>query len=112
MKYIIETRHSIHQAKFLNAEQVGEARERIKKGFDEGRIAGAYSKLGGGSIWIVESENNKTLYRRLRELGVDEVDVTPVVDVLDVLDAYTSYHATQAKTAATQPKTGGTKPKS
>lgn len=97
MKYLIETQHGIHQAKFLSAEQTVDAHDRIKKGMDEGRIIGAYSKLGGGSIWIVESENNKTLYRRLRELGVDQVDVVPLVDVLDVLEAYTTFHAAQAK---------------
>lgn len=96
MKYIIETTSGVHQARFLNAEQVDEARGRIKKAMDEGRVAGAYSKVGGGSIWIVESENNKTLYRRLRELGVDRVTVTPVVDVLDVLSAYHDHHAAKA----------------
>lgn len=96
MKYIIETSHEINQAKFLSAPQVAEAKSRVKKAMDEGRIVGAYSKLGGGSVWIVESENNKTLYRRLRELGVDQVDVTPVVDVLDVMTAYQQFHAAEA----------------
>jgi len=100
LKYIIETTHEIHQAKFLSAEQVQEAQERIKQAMDQGRIVGAYSKLGGGSIWIVESENNKTLYRRLRELGVDQVDVTPVVDVLDVMAGYQEFHAAAAAASA------------
>lgn len=95
--YILESSHAAHHAHTLPHSVIKDMHDFLEQGHAEGRILAAYSKVGGGQVYIVEAESNRALYRRLRELGVHGLTVTPVVEMRQVLRAYDEHHASQAE---------------
>jgi hypothetical protein len=92
MKYIIETVEHVNFAQKMNEEAVDYVIADIGRRMENGTLLASYSKVGGGSVWIVESEGNAELYRTLQTMHVDGVRVIPVVEVLDVLRAHKEFH--------------------
>lgn len=92
MKYaiIFPPQGNLHHA---TKDHLDDGKQRLQKALDDKTIEAAYSKVGGGGIWIVNSESNHTLIKGLRKHLITNVEVIPIVDTVDVLDGHLEYHA-------------------
>jgi len=97
MKYMVTCKYEGSALSPLDDEELTYVKQKIQDAMGSGRVLGAYAFVGGGSLWIVDSESNATLARGLRKLGVFNAEVTPLIEVVDLIDAYA-----QSKSQATE----------
>jgi hypothetical protein len=91
MKYLIISRPGESIARDVTHEKLQQGKQMLQAGIDKGIIEGAYTLVGGGSVWIVNAESHESLARGLRKLklvGTHHVEVHPILDTRDVMDAY------------------------
>lgn len=80
-----------------NAAHKAEAEDLIafKKGIEaaiaKGVVKGAYTKVGGGTVMIVDSPGNGQLTHELRKHFITDAEVVPLVSFLDVLDEHIKF---------------------
>lgn len=67
----------------------------FKKGLEaaiaKGSIKGAYTKVGGGLVLIVDAEGNGQLTLELRKHQITDAEVVPLVNFLDVIDEHIKF---------------------
>ena len=95
--FLIESKRMMFHLNRLDAEQLQAVKDKIAEGIGKGAIVGAWAKVGGGSVWVVNAESHATLARRLREFGVGGFDVTPLLDHAPLIDAHLAHRAALAK---------------
>jgi hypothetical protein len=91
MKYLIISKPGESSLREVTHEKLQQGKQMLQAGIDKGIIEGAYTLVGGGSVWIVNAESHETLARGLRKLklvGTHHVEVHPIIDTKDVIDAY------------------------
>jgi hypothetical protein len=91
MKYLIISRPGESVARDVTHEKLKKGRQMLQDGIDKGIVEGAYTLVGGGSVWIVNAESHESLARALRKLklvGTHHVEVHPILDTREVMDAY------------------------
>jgi hypothetical protein len=91
MKYLIISRPGESMVRDVTHEKLQQGKEMLQAGIDKGIIEGAYTLVGGGTVWIVNAESHESLARGLRKLklvGTHHVEVHPILDTRDVMDAY------------------------
>ncbi|HEX7999711.1 MAG TPA: hypothetical protein VF528_15090 [Pyrinomonadaceae bacterium] len=91
MKYLIISRPGESVARDVTHEKLQKGRQMLQDGIDKGIVEGAYTLVGGGSVWIVNAESHESLARALRKLklvGTHHVEVHPILDTREVMDAY------------------------
>jgi hypothetical protein len=70
----------------------------LKKGVEgaiaKGSIKGAYAKVGGGVVLIVDSPSNGQLTVELRKHQIIDAEVVPLVNYLDLLDGHIEFKET------------------
>ena len=84
----------------LDAEGLQKVKSKMAEGVKRGAIVGAYAKVGGGSVFIVNAESHAALARRLREYRVGGFDVVPLLDHAQLIDAHLQHRADAAKAKA------------
>lgn len=92
MLYILESTHNIHVGHRMHPAQVESYLDLLKARKESGHIVGIYSKIGGGTVAIVDYPDAQTLFNRLRQLGIHGVEVTPVFETTEVLATYHEHH--------------------
>jgi hypothetical protein len=88
MTFLVSSRHDGSILAGMDAERLLEVRNAIQDGFDSGLLKESYAFVGGGSIWILEAENEAVVQRLLRSIGVKNAEVSPIVRMLDLIDAH------------------------
>jgi hypothetical protein len=91
MKYLIISRPGESVARDVTREKLQKGKQMLQDGIDKGIIEGAYTLVGGGSVWIVNAESHESLARALRKLklvGTHHVEVHPILSTKEVMDAY------------------------
>lgn len=78
----------------LNVETLTAFKEGMVAAIAKGGIKGAYTKVGGGTLFIIDSPSNGQLTIELRKHQITDAEVTPLVDFLDVLDAHIEFKQT------------------
>ena len=67
----------------------------FKKGIEaaiaKGSMKAAFTKVGGGTIFIVDSPSNGQLTLELRKHQITDAEVTPLVEFTEVLDAHIEF---------------------
>ena len=81
----------------LDAEGLQAVKSKIAAGMKAGKIVGAWAKVGGGSVFIIEAESHAALARRLREFRVGGFDVVPLLEHSKLIDAHLQHRAEAAK---------------
>lgn len=92
MLYILESTHNIHAGHTLHPAQVEAYLNLLRARIDSNHLVGAYTKVGGGAIAIVNYPDAQALFNRLRQLNIHNVTVTPVFETTEVLAAYHAHH--------------------
>lgn len=92
MKYLVISRGGsvVHGAKKENLQK---AKEMLQKGMDSGKVEGCYGIVGGGTVWVINSDSHAALARGLAAFnrgGNHRVEVIPVLDGIGVLDTHIS----------------------
>lgn len=91
MKYLIISRPGESLAHEITHEKLQKGKQMLQAGMDKGVIEGAYTLVGGGSVWIVNAESHESLARALRKLklvGKHHVEVHPILDTREVMNTY------------------------
>lgn len=91
MKYLIISRPGESVARDVTHEKLQKGRQMLQDSIDKGIVEGAYTLVGGGSVWIVNAESHESLARALRKLklvGTHNVEVHPILDTREMMDAY------------------------
>jgi hypothetical protein len=102
--FLLESKRLYFHLNGLDSEGLAAVKAKIQEGVKKGAISGAWGKVGGGSVWIVEAESHAALARRLRELGVGGWEVTPLLDHANLIDAHIAHRAAAAKAKASKAK--------
>jgi len=95
--FMVESNRLAFFLNALNAEGLQKVKSKIAEGKKSGKIVGAYAKVGGGSVFIIEAESHAALAKRLREFRVGGFDVVPLLDHSKLIDAHLQHRAEQAK---------------
>jgi len=97
--FLVESKRTMFHLNRLGPEELTAVKAKIQEGIKKGAIIGAWAKVGGGSVFIVNAESHATLARKLREFGVGGFDVTPLLDHAPLIDAHLQQRAAAAKAA-------------
>ena len=95
--FLVESKRVMFHLNRLDTEALQAVKAKVKEGIAKGSIIGAWAKVGGGSVWVVNSESHATLARKLREFGVGGFEVTPLLDHAPLIDAHIEHRAAAAK---------------
>lgn len=95
MLYLVTHYDEASSLGVMDEEDLRIAKKRIAEAMGQGIIRAAYAFVGGGALWIVDAENNATLARGLRKLGVTKAEVTPLVDMMRLIDGYIEYRQSE-----------------
>lgn len=91
MKYMVVVRNEQSTLAQMDEEDLVSTKEAVEEAMGRGVLLGSYAFVGGGFVWIVETENNASLARGLRKLGVFNAEVTPLIDTLSLIEGYRQY---------------------
>ncbi|WP_448203908.1 hypothetical protein [Azospirillum sp. sgz302134] len=78
----------------MEEEHLQAFKDGVQKAMSKGSIVGAYSKVGGGLVLVVNSPGNAELTVELRKNFIMDAEVTPLVPLLDLLDAHVEHRRT------------------
>jgi hypothetical protein len=93
MKYLLSFPASYPSpVRSLTPEQLSEGLNKLDAGIKDGSVDAAYSKVGGGTVMVVNAASHESLTRILRQYHIANVEVTPLVGLRDVLEEYIAYH--------------------
>ena len=71
---------------------------KYKKGIEgllaKGSLKGAYAKVGGGLVFVINSPGNPQLALELRKHSITNAEVVPLVPLTAVLDAHIEFRKT------------------
>ena len=98
--FLIESKRLMFHLNRLDTEALQAVKAKVKEGMDKGAILGAWAKVGGGSVWVVNAESHAALARKLREFGVGGFEVTPLLDHAPLIDAHIEHRASMAAAKA------------
>jgi hypothetical protein len=99
MTFLVSSRHDGSILAGMNTDRLLEIRNAIQEGLNTGLIHESYAFVDGGSVWILEAENEAVVWRLLRSIGVKNAEVTAIVRTLDLIDAHLE-HRMNASAAA------------
>ncbi|MBD0324902.1 MAG: hypothetical protein ICV68_00640 [Pyrinomonadaceae bacterium] len=91
MKYLIISRPGESVVRDVTHDKLQKGKQMLQDSIDKGIVEGAYTLVGGGSVWIVNAESHESLARALRKLklvGTHHVEVHPILDTREVMNAY------------------------
>jgi len=66
----------------------------VEAAMERGAIEGAYAKVGGGLVFIVNSPGNEQLAVELRKNQITNAEVIPLVPLLELLVAHIDWRNT------------------
>jgi hypothetical protein len=92
-KYLIMLK-SKHVLARLEADHLQKFKDGIQAAMQRGTIEGAYAKVGGGLVLIVDSPSNAQLTVELRKNQITDAEVIPLVSLVDLLDAHIEHRQT------------------
>jgi hypothetical protein len=91
MKYLVFVKHSGNIG-MLGVERVVQIKKRLHEALDKGSIVGAYAKVGGGLVLIINSPDIAHLTFELRKHHIINAEITPLVALTALLDTWISHH--------------------
>jgi hypothetical protein len=95
--FLIESKRMMFHLNRLGAEELQAVKAKVQEGISKGAIIGAWAKVGGGSVWVVNAESHASLAKKLREFGVGGFEVTPLLDHAPLIDAHLEHRASLTK---------------
>ena len=95
--FMVESNRLAFFLNALNPAGLQAVKAKIAEGKKSGKIVGAYAKVGGGSVFIIEAESHAALAKRLREFRVGGFEVVPLLDHAKLIDAHLEHRAAAAK---------------
>ena len=98
--FMVESKRLAFVLNALDAEGLAAVKSKIAEGVKKGAIVGAWAKVGGGSVFIINAESHAALARRLREFHVGGFEVIPLLDHAKLIDAHMQHRADAAKAKA------------
>ena len=78
----------------LEVDQLTALKKGVEEAIAKGAIKGAYAKVGGGVVLIVDSPSNASLTLELRKHQLTDSEVVPLVDYIDLLDGHIEFKNT------------------
>jgi hypothetical protein len=78
----------------LDVAQLTGLKKGIQAAMTKGSIKGAYAKVGGGLVLVVDSPSNGQLTVDLREHQITDAEVVPLVDFINLLDGHIEFKNT------------------
>lgn len=88
MSYYLVILKSKNLVAHLNEEQLKTLRHGLQKLQTKGTVKAAYSKVGGGMVFIVESPSNAQLTVELRRHFITDAEVIPLVPLDALVEAH------------------------
>jgi hypothetical protein len=93
VKYLVVMKsHNVIEK--LEQEHLETFKRGIEKALSKGTIEGAYAKVGGGVVLVVNQPGHAELALELRKHHITDAEVIPMVPLVALLDAHIEYRQT------------------
>jgi len=93
MKYLVVMK-SHGMLDKLQAKHLETFKSGIQKALKKGSIEGAYAKVGGGLVFVLNQPGHAELSLELRKNHITDAEVIPVVPLVSLLDAHIDHRKT------------------